>query len=88
MEFNLKRHLDDLNQVKDDGAIIDRMVDDVEDELRFIKVEEKFKFLVWIDIGNDKEAMILEHRETRQIRFFSPTMGDGGKIHFVQLGLQ
>ena len=52
-----------------------------------IELEKDYRFISFVDIGNDKEAMLLEHRVTRQLRFFSPCLNSQRNLTFVQLGL-
>ena len=40
--------------------------------IKRIQIDNDYKFISFVDIGDDEEAMLLEHRTTKQLRFFSP----------------
>ena len=70
VDINIKYHLDKLSeescpQVND--YYIFR-------NIHIIQLESHYKFINFVDIGSNKEAMLLEHRVTRQLRFFSPCL--------------
>ena len=86
VDVDISKYLKMLKRDDDGARVIELSLDLRGSGIKMIQLDDQYKFINFIDIGDDKEAMLLENRETRQLRFFTPALNQG-TISFVQLGL-
>ena len=84
----LKKVNERLNKVNERQIEEDEQTEDnltitlKENQIDKIELHEEFRFINFIDIGKGKEAMLLEHKTSNELRFFTSAFKNE-KIYFI-----
>ena len=73
IDVDISEYLHDLENASEETQQL-KTVTLTRENIKIILVDPDYRFINFIDIGFDKEAMLLENRHDSQLRFFAPTI--------------